>query len=196
MAYKNIEELVTEVEKFHPVYLWDDLSNYLSLKDRIEENIGIDNTKTIKDMDSLLSIYEPFTRVFFINDIQKDLLVATTEIEYEYCNRALTGDFKITKKAIEEDFRLVDWYAYHNKNPKNFMEACKKADKIYNINVKEIIEYYEDDSRFNFIEVYPTLYNQRVIGVFDNKDDAYYWGDWHSYVEEIDGLFYVERAGY
>ena len=99
MAYKNIEELVTEVEKFHPVYLWDDLSNYLSLKDRIEENIGIDNTKTIKDMDSLLSIYEPFTRVFFINDIQKDLLVATTEIEYEYCNRALTGDFKITKKA-------------------------------------------------------------------------------------------------
>lgn len=218
MAYKNIEALVEKVEEFHPVYLWDDLSNYLHIKEEIAEAVKQKDIFTaFKEMSRLTSIYGRLTRVSkfeyypgnmgditeeiakltkTIDEIQKDFIVATMEIEYEYCHHSFTGDFEITKEALEADWLLVDWEAYHNKNLKRFMEACKKADKIYNIDIKDIIEYYADDSRFNFVEVYPTEYNQRVIGVFDNEDDAYYWADDYSEVEEIGELYYVNHAGY
>lgn len=218
MAYKNIEELVKNVEKFHPVYVWCDLSNYLGIKKDIakaleEENIFV----AFKEMSRLVGIYNTLTRIpeyeywdghmnaiteemakskKTLDDIQKDFLVATTEIEYEYCHHGLTGDFKITKEAIETDWKLVDWEAYHNANIKNLLEACKKADKLYGIDQTDIIEYYADDSRFNFIEVYPMSYAGRVFGVFDNEDDAYHWCEWLDDVEKIDGLFYVNHCGY
>ena len=217
MAYRNIEALVEEVEKFHPVYLWDDLSNYLHIKEEIAEAVEQKDIFTaFKEMSRLLSIYNRLTRVSkfeywaghmdditegmakskTLDEIQKDFLVATMEIEYEYCNYGLTGNFKITKEAIETDWRLVDWEAYHNQDLKKFMDACKKADEIYNIDIKDIIECYADDSRYNFVEIYPTKYNQRVIGVFNNEDDAYYWADDYSEVEEIGELYYVNHAGY
>ena len=218
MKFENIQALVNEVEKFHPVYLWDDLSNYLHIKEEIAEAIDEENIfMAFKEMSRLTGIYGTLTRIpeyeYYdgnmaditeemarsrktLDEIQKDFLVATTEIEYEYCNHGLTGDFEITKEAIETDWRLVDWNAYYNKNPKNFMEACKEADKLYNIDAKDIIEYYADDSRFNFVEVYPTFYNGGVVGSFSNEDDAYYWSDWYDEIEEVDGLYYVSRAGY
>lgn len=218
MTYKNIEELVNEVEKFHPVYLWCDLSNYLGIKEEIAEAIEQkDIFVAFKEMSRLVGIYGRLTRIpeyeYYdgnmaditiemakskktIDEIQKDFLVATTEIEYEYCNHGFTGDFEITKEALEADWLLVDWEAYHEKTIKNHLEACKKADKLYNIDQTDLIKYYADDSRYNFVEVYPMSHRGRVIGVFDNEDDAYYWSNEYDEIEEIDGLFYVDHAGY
>ena len=209
MAYKDINELVKDVEKFHPIYLCESLSNFLGLCRQIKKALKDADFKTATDeMHRLTHLYQYATHIrydwakdgqrFNRNFIEADFQVAKEEIEEYFCNNFVTGNFEITIDILNKHWDMVDWDAYYNESNRRFIDACKKANEIVGYTGdKECSEYYaEDKKRFGFEEIFYSHYNGgRVRASFKNETDCLLWS-FHSEAIKEDGLFWGEQPAY
>jgi hypothetical protein len=204
MNYENMNELVEDVKQYHGM-LPCDLSNYLSIKHRINDALERNDTKDAHaNMRSLVGLYADFTRVRWtplMQDVRKDFVTATTEIEYEFCKNYLTGQFDI-EKGIRNHWMLTDWDAYYNTTPSQYVNACRIADKIMGVDhkEKEQAQYYMEDKDYNFVDVYVTQYTHYIYACFNNEEDAIKWStiiyDYTDTIEEEDGMYWACQPAY
>ena len=222
MKYKNIEEIDKKCKEFEQkaeeedscCLSWDEISNLLSIKNKFIEATANNNVYIMtKELCRLIGIYNSLTHIKFgnpnenLNQYKKYITdkyhlinifyQAYGEIEKQYCQHALIGDFDIRQSFLVNPM-LVDW-GYYNRNLKSYVAAIREARKVYpDPKADQMEKYYKEDDRedFNDLCVVTYTYPNRVIAAFKTSEDAIAWQIYPDCPEKIDGEYWADQPVY
>lgn len=211
-------EIVTDLEKWHKYGVSGccSVSNFLIFCRRFAQAIESENKEeAVKELADMTHLYRYATSVRYryyegaisvenvsIEEIHKDFESARKEIEEYFCKNFVTGDFEITEDVLKRHWDMVDWDAYYNETNRNFIDACKKANKVVGWKKDNEISaiYWEDkqnDDRYKSMqEIFYSTYNGgRVRASFTDEWECLDWS-YHKEANLEDGLYWAEQPAY